>query len=111
MLYECVEGFYPESGSNISVCSVSGVWGEVSVKCKGKVTVAACVVGSAEHNSDVINVHFFYPALDSMIILCLKGHFSSLPSLPVETCRTTGVNMCENINPHTRFYVLIVFFS
>ena len=38
-MYECVDGFYQESGNNISTCSLSGQWGEVSVKCKGRVIV------------------------------------------------------------------------
>uniref|UniRef100_A0A3B5QIU6 Sushi domain containing 1 n=1 Tax=Xiphophorus maculatus TaxID=8083 RepID=A0A3B5QIU6_XIPMA len=33
---ECVDGFYQESGNDLSTCSLSGVWGEVSVKCKAK---------------------------------------------------------------------------
>ncbi|XP_054906828.1 sushi domain-containing protein 1 isoform X2 [Poeciliopsis prolifica] len=33
---ECVDGFYQESGSDLSTCSLSGLWGEVSVKCKAK---------------------------------------------------------------------------
>ncbi|XP_067377760.1 sushi domain-containing protein 1 isoform X3 [Channa argus] len=36
VLYECMEGFYLESGNNMSVCSLSGVWGEVSLNCKAK---------------------------------------------------------------------------
>uniref|UniRef100_A0A3B3VE31 Sushi domain containing 1 n=1 Tax=Poecilia latipinna TaxID=48699 RepID=A0A3B3VE31_9TELE len=35
---ECVDGFYQESGNDLSTCSLSGVWGEVSVKCKGRAT-------------------------------------------------------------------------
>lgn len=38
-MYECMDGFYQESGTNISTCSLSGQWGEISVKCKGRVTV------------------------------------------------------------------------
>uniref|UniRef100_A0A3Q2D444 Sushi domain containing 1 n=1 Tax=Cyprinodon variegatus TaxID=28743 RepID=A0A3Q2D444_CYPVA len=34
----CVDGFYQESGNNLSTCLKSGVWGEISVKCKGRVT-------------------------------------------------------------------------
>uniref|UniRef100_A0A147B6G9 Sushi domain containing 1 n=1 Tax=Fundulus heteroclitus TaxID=8078 RepID=A0A147B6G9_FUNHE len=33
---ECLDGFYQESGNNLSTCSQSGLWGEVSVKCKAK---------------------------------------------------------------------------
>ncbi|XP_034450995.1 sushi domain-containing protein 1 isoform X2 [Hippoglossus hippoglossus] len=36
VLYECMDGFYPESGTNISVCSLSGDWGEISIKCQAK---------------------------------------------------------------------------
>lgn len=35
VLYECMEGFYQESGNGISTCLTSGEWGKVSVKCKG----------------------------------------------------------------------------
>ncbi|XP_029961294.1 sushi domain-containing protein 1 isoform X3 [Salarias fasciatus] len=34
--YECVDGFYQERGTNISTCSLSGEWGEVSVQCKAE---------------------------------------------------------------------------
>lgn len=36
-LYECEDGFYQQSGNNFSKCSLSGEWGEVSIKCKGRV--------------------------------------------------------------------------
>ncbi|KAF7654631.1 hypothetical protein LDENG_00066990 [Lucifuga dentata] len=36
LLYECMDGFYQESGNGFSTCSVSGEWGEVSIKCKAK---------------------------------------------------------------------------
>ncbi|XP_038129575.1 sushi domain-containing protein 1 isoform X1 [Cyprinodon tularosa] len=32
----CVDGFYQESGNNLSTCLKSGVWGEISVKCKAE---------------------------------------------------------------------------
>uniref|UniRef100_A0A3Q3E096 Sushi domain containing 1 n=1 Tax=Labrus bergylta TaxID=56723 RepID=A0A3Q3E096_9LABR len=35
VLYECMDGFYQETGHNVSSCLLSGEWGEVSVKCKG----------------------------------------------------------------------------
>ncbi|XP_060928372.1 sushi domain-containing protein 1 isoform X2 [Limanda limanda] len=36
LLYECMDGFYLESGTNISVCSLSGEWGEISINCQAK---------------------------------------------------------------------------
>ncbi|XP_017270013.1 sushi domain-containing protein 1 isoform X2 [Kryptolebias marmoratus] len=36
VLYECMDGFYQQSGNNFSTCSLSGEWGEVSIKCKAK---------------------------------------------------------------------------
>ncbi|XP_059193910.1 sushi domain-containing protein 1 isoform X1 [Centropristis striata] len=36
VLYECTDGFYQESGNNISTCLQSGQWWKVSVKCKAK---------------------------------------------------------------------------
>uniref|UniRef100_A0A3B3U0V4 Sushi domain containing 1 n=1 Tax=Poecilia latipinna TaxID=48699 RepID=A0A3B3U0V4_9TELE len=38
---ECVDGFYQESGNDLSTCSLSGVWGEVSVKKCGPVPFLA----------------------------------------------------------------------
>ncbi|XP_047237872.1 sushi domain-containing protein 1 isoform X2 [Girardinichthys multiradiatus] len=46
---ECVDGFYQESGNNLSTCSESGVWEEVSVKCK-----AECGPVPFLANSDVV---------------------------------------------------------
>ncbi|XP_047448825.1 sushi domain-containing protein 1 isoform X2 [Mugil cephalus] len=36
VLYECMNGFYQESGNNMSTCSQSGKWGNVSIRCKAK---------------------------------------------------------------------------
>lgn len=46
-----MNGFYQESGNNISTCSQSGEWGKVSVRCKGRVTVLshAHLVGVLHH--------------------------------------------------------------
>lgn len=38
LLYECMDGFYQESGNGTSMCLTSGEWARVSVKCKGTVT-------------------------------------------------------------------------
>lgn len=46
VLYECMEGFYQESGNNMSTCSLSGEWGEVSIKCKGRVTISLYLFSS-----------------------------------------------------------------
>lgn len=40
-LYECMDGFYQESGTNISTCLQSGEWREVSLKCQGTVIISA----------------------------------------------------------------------
>ncbi|KAM8761275.1 sushi domain-containing protein 1 isoform 3-T5 [Acanthopagrus schlegelii] len=36
VLYECMDGFYQESGNNVSTCLQSGEWGRISMKCKAK---------------------------------------------------------------------------
>uniref|UniRef100_A0A8C6Q113 Sushi domain containing 1 n=1 Tax=Nothobranchius furzeri TaxID=105023 RepID=A0A8C6Q113_NOTFU len=36
VLYECAEGFFQESGNNVSACLLSGEWGAISVKCTAK---------------------------------------------------------------------------
>lgn len=41
--YVCMDGFYQESGNNMSTCSKSGEWGHVSIKCKGMVLVLPSV--------------------------------------------------------------------
>lgn len=53
VLYECVDGFYQESGNNISTCLLSGEWGEVSVKCKGTVIMSfhGCIYSTEEESS------------------------------------------------------------
>lgn len=38
--YECVDGFYLESGNNMSVCSIAGEWEKISVKCRGTVIIS-----------------------------------------------------------------------
>lgn len=40
VLYECVDGFYPENGTNTSTCLPSGEWGDVSVKCQGRAVIS-----------------------------------------------------------------------
>lgn len=40
VLYECMEGFYPENGTNMSACLQTGEWGKVSVKCQGRAIIA-----------------------------------------------------------------------
>uniref|UniRef100_A0A3Q3E0G2 Sushi domain containing 1 n=1 Tax=Labrus bergylta TaxID=56723 RepID=A0A3Q3E0G2_9LABR len=39
VLYECMDGFYQETGHNVSSCLLSGEWGEVSVKKCGPVPI------------------------------------------------------------------------
>lgn len=40
VMYECMDGFYQESGTNNSTCLLSGKWGKVSVKCQGTVIIS-----------------------------------------------------------------------
>lgn len=51
VMYECMDGFYQESGNNISSCSLSGEWGKVSVKCKGRVTVYAQYICTSNYSA------------------------------------------------------------
>ncbi|MED6273966.1 hypothetical protein CHARACLAT_011712 [Characodon lateralis] len=63
---ECVDGFYQESGNNLSTCSESGVWEEVSVKCK-----AECGPVPFLANSDVV-----WHNRSAVIHQCAAGYHS-----------------------------------
>ncbi|XP_070690426.1 sushi domain-containing protein 1 isoform X2 [Pempheris klunzingeri] len=56
VLYECVFGFYQESGNNISTCLPSGEWEKVSVKCKAKCGPVPLLANSEVvwHNRSVV---------------------------------------------------------
>ncbi|KAM9391713.1 sushi domain-containing protein 1 [Pholidichthys leucotaenia] len=79
VLYECVDGFYWESGNNISSCSLSGEWGEVSVKCKAKCGPAPFLANSEVvwHNRSIV------------IHRCLEGYHSWRGS-NVSVCGSSG---------------------
>ncbi|XP_026176824.1 sushi domain-containing protein 1 isoform X3 [Mastacembelus armatus] len=80
VLYECVDGFYLESGNNISICSISGVWGKVSVKCKAKCGPVPFLANSEVvwHNRSIV------------IHRCVDGYHSWRGS-NVSVCGSSGV--------------------
>ncbi|XP_039658836.1 sushi domain-containing protein 1 isoform X7 [Perca fluviatilis] len=80
VLYECVDGFYQESGNNISTCLLSGQWGEVSVKCKAKCGPVPLLAKSEVvwHNRSVV------------IHRCVDGYHSWRGS-NVSVCSSSGV--------------------
>ncbi|XP_035851024.1 sushi domain-containing protein 1 isoform X5 [Sander lucioperca] len=80
VLYECMDGFYQESGNNISTCLLSGQWGEVSVKCKAKCGPVPFLAKSEVvwHNRSVV------------IHRCVDGYHSWRGS-NVSVCSSFGV--------------------
>ncbi|XP_070821352.1 sushi domain-containing protein 1 isoform X1 [Chaetodon trifascialis] len=80
VLYECMDGFYQESGNNISTCLQSGEWGEVSVKCKAKCGPVPFLANSEVvwHNRSVV-VH-----------RCVDGYHSWRGS-NVSVCGSSGL--------------------
>ncbi|XP_078027057.1 sushi domain-containing protein 1 isoform X2 [Epinephelus lanceolatus] len=80
VVYECMDGFYQESGNNISTCLQSGQWGEVSVKCKAKCGPVPFLAKSevAWHNRSVV------------IHRCVDGYHSWRGS-NVSVCGSSGV--------------------
>ncbi|XP_005473020.1 sushi domain-containing protein 1 isoform X1 [Oreochromis niloticus] len=79
VLYECMEGFYQESGNNMSTCSLSGEWGEVSIKCKAKCGPAPFLANSKVvwHNRSIV------------IHRCVAGYHSWRGS-NVSVCGSSG---------------------
>ncbi|KAM6931430.1 sushi domain-containing protein 1 [Xenentodon cancila] len=79
-LYECMDGFYQESGNNLSTCSLSGEWGEVSLKCKAKCGPIPFLVNSEVvwHNRSVV------------IHRCMAGYHSWRGS-NASLCNSSGV--------------------
>ncbi|XP_035022890.2 sushi domain-containing protein 1 isoform X7 [Hippoglossus stenolepis] len=79
VLYECMDGFYPESGTNISVCSLSGDWGEISIKCQAKCGPVPFLANSEVvwHNRSVV------------IHRCVDGYHSWRGS-NVSVCGSSG---------------------
>ncbi|XP_060893218.1 sushi domain-containing protein 1 isoform X2 [Labrus mixtus] len=80
VLYECMDGFYQESGHNVSSCLLSGEWGEVSVKCKVK-----CGPVPILENSDVL-----WHNRSVVIHRCVDGYHSWRGS-NVSVCSSSGV--------------------
>ncbi|XP_044054083.1 sushi domain-containing protein 1 isoform X3 [Siniperca chuatsi] len=79
-LYECMDGFYQESGNNISTCLLSGEWEKVSVKCKAKCGPVPFLANSEVvwHNRSVV------------IHRCVDGYHSWRGS-NVSLCGSSGV--------------------
>ncbi|XP_061586435.1 sushi domain-containing protein 1 isoform X2 [Cololabis saira] len=79
-LYECMDGFYQESGNNFSTCSLSGEWGEVSLKCKAKCGPIPFLANSEVvwHNRSVV------------IHRCMAGYHSWRGS-NASLCNSSGV--------------------
>ncbi|XP_056231860.1 sushi domain-containing protein 1 isoform X2 [Seriola aureovittata] len=80
VLYECVDGFYLESGNNMSVCSISGEWGKISVKCQAK-----CGTVPFLANSEVV-----WHKRSVVIHRCVEGYHSWRGS-NVSVCGVSGV--------------------
>nr|XP_020455046.1 sushi domain-containing protein 1 isoform X1 [Monopterus albus] len=80
VLYKCMDGFYLESGNNISICSMSGVWGEVSIKCRAKCGPVPLLANSEVvwHNRSVV------------IHRCVNGYHSWRGS-SASMCGSSGV--------------------
>ncbi|KAM9360266.1 sushi domain-containing protein 1 isoform 1-T1 [Symphorus nematophorus] len=80
VLYECMDGFYQESGNNISTCSLTGEWGEVSVKCKAKCGPVPFLANSEVvwHNRSIV------------IHRCVDGYHSWRGS-NVSVCGSSGL--------------------
>ncbi|XP_036069590.1 sushi domain-containing protein 1 isoform X2 [Oryzias melastigma] len=80
VLYGCVDGFYQESGNDISTCSVTGEWGEVTVKCKALCGPVPFLVNSEVvwHNRSVV------------IHRCTAG-FHSWRGSNMSVCGSSGV--------------------
>ncbi|XP_078808725.1 sushi domain-containing protein 1 isoform X2 [Oryzias latipes] len=80
VLYECVDGFYQESGNHISTCSVTGEWGEVTIKCK-----ALCGPVPFLNNSEVV-----WHNRSVVIHRCTAG-FHSWRGSNMSVCDSSGV--------------------
>ncbi|KAM3611282.1 uncharacterized protein V6R79_016076 [Siganus canaliculatus] len=78
--YECVDGFYLESGNNMSTCLLSGEWGKVSVTCKAKCGPVPLLANSEVvwHNRSVV------------IHRCVDGYHSWKGS-NVSVCGSAGL--------------------
>ncbi|CAJ1068336.1 sushi domain-containing protein 1 isoform X1 [Xyrichtys novacula] len=78
--YECMDGFYQESGDDISTCLLSGKWGEVSIKCKAK-----CASVPVLENAEVV-----WQNGSVMIHRCVDGYHSWRGS-NLSVCDSSGV--------------------
>nr|XP_046242195.1 sushi domain-containing protein 1 isoform X2 [Scatophagus argus] len=80
VLYECMDGFYQESGNNVSTCLLSAEWGKVSVKCKAK-----CGPVPFLSNSEVV-----WHNRSIVIHRCVDGYHSWRGS-NVSVCGSSGL--------------------
>nr|XP_057927624.1 sushi domain-containing protein 1 isoform X6 [Doryrhamphus excisus] len=80
VLYECISGYYRESGENISTCQTSGEWAKVSLKCEAKCGPIPLLAHSdvVWHNNSVV------------IHRCVNGYHSWRGS-DVSLCSSSGV--------------------
>ncbi|XP_034548960.1 sushi domain-containing protein 1 isoform X2 [Notolabrus celidotus] len=101
VLYECMDGFYQDSGNNISTCLLSGDWGKVSVECKAKCGPMPLLENSEVewHNRSVV------------IHRCVDGYHSWRGS-NVSVCGSSGVwemasLKCIEIKPPVNHLIVI----
>ncbi|KAM9744305.1 sushi domain-containing protein 1 isoform 1-T1 [Menidia menidia] len=100
VVYECLDGFYQESGNNISTCSQSGKWGEVTVKCKAK-----CGPVPFLPNAEVV-----WHNRSVAVHRCVAG-FHSWRGNNASTCRASGAwrrasLTCVEIKPPVNLLVV-----
>ncbi|XP_051924662.1 sushi domain-containing protein 1 isoform X3 [Hippocampus zosterae] len=79
-LYECVDGYYQESGDNLSTCLTSGEWANVSLRCKAK-----CGPVPILAHSEVV-----FHNRSAAIHRCVNGYHSWRGS-NVSMCSSSGV--------------------
>ncbi|XP_047186947.1 sushi domain-containing protein 1 isoform X6 [Scophthalmus maximus] len=109
VLYECMDGYYLESGNNISVCSLSGKWGEISVKCQAKCGPVPFLANSEVvwHNRSVV-IHRcmdgYHIWKGSNISVCGSSGVwqkATLRCRDIDECRITGLcgegGWCRNL--------------
>ncbi|XP_077378716.1 sushi domain-containing protein 1 isoform X2 [Festucalex cinctus] len=80
VLYECMDGYYQESGDNVSTCLTSGKWAHVSINCKAK-----CGPIPFLAHSEVL-----WRNRSAVIHRCVNGYHSWRGS-NVSVCSSSGV--------------------
>ncbi|XP_041643795.1 sushi domain-containing protein 1 isoform X2 [Cheilinus undulatus] len=101
VLYECMDGFYQKSGNNVSTCSTSGEWEDVSIKCE-----ALCGPAPFLANSEVV-----WHNRSVVIYRCVNGYHSWRGS-NVSVCSSSGVwekasMKCVEIKPAVNHLLVI----